>query len=130
MTKVTVHTEPKSDTPTQAFVKAANQGTTASDALGRLIGIRKLLALDRLRMFEVVGAENAKNEPYLGYAALAFHVCSIDGNAVARPSSKRDLEALIQRLGDEGMEAVSSMVQELFVPKDENAGDTDAIKNL
>ncbi len=110
MTKVTVHTE----TPTESIVKSAQQPTTKTDSTGRAIGIKKMRALDRLKMFEVIGAENAKNEPYLGYAALAFHVSSIDGDPVSRPANKIQLEALIQRLGDEGMEAVGEALQEMF----------------
>jgi hypothetical protein len=83
-------------------------------------------ALDRLKMFEVVGADNARNEPYLGYAALAFHVSSIDGEPVSRPTNKIQLEALIQRLGDDGMNAVGEAVQEMLAPREEDA---ELIKN-
>jgi hypothetical protein len=124
MAKVTVHKD--AETPSQAIVKAANQPHTRTDASGRTIGIRKMQALDRLKMFEVVGPDNAKNEPYLGYAALAFHVASIDGDPVNRPSNKLQLEALIQRLGDDGMNAVGEAVQEMFLPKEEDA---ELIKN-
>ena len=122
MAKVTLH----ADTPSQTIVKAANQLQTKTDAGGRTIGIRRMQALDRLKMFEVVGAENAKNEAYLGYAALAFHVCSIDGEAVSRPSNKIQLEALIQRLGDDGLNAVGEAVEEMFAPK---ADEAEQIKN-
>src|ERR1700712_442980 len=107
MAKVTLHTE----TPSETIVKAAGQPQTRTDAAGRIIGIKKMQALDRLKMFEVVGAENARNEPYLGYAALAFHVSSIDGEPVNRPTNKIQLEALIQRLGDDGMNAVGEAVE-------------------
>ena len=122
MTNVTIH----ADTPSETIVKAANQPTARIDAAGRSIGIRKMQALDRLKMFEVVGADNARNEPYLGYAALAFHVSSIDGEPVGRPTNKIQLEALVQRLGDDGLNAVGDAVQEMIAPKEEDA---ETIKN-
>ena len=112
MAKITVH-----ETPSEEIVRAARRPSEVEDANGRKIGIRKMGALDRLKMFEVIGPENSKNEPYLGYAALAFHVGSIDGDPVSRPATKLQLEGLIQRLGDEGMEAVGEAVQEMFAPK-------------
>jgi hypothetical protein len=122
MAKLTVH----ADTPSETIVKAANRPATRTDATGRAIGIKKMQALDRLKMFEVVGADNARNEPYLGYAALAFHVSSIDGEPVSRPTNKIQLEALIQRLGDDGMNAVGEAVQEMLAPREEDA---ELIKN-
>ena len=131
MAKVTVHAgenaakAPAADTPSQAIVKAASFPQTVTDAQGRALGVRKLGALDRLKMFEVVGPDNARNEAYLGYAALAFHVTSIDGEAVGRPANRMQLEALVQRLGDDGLEAVGSALQSAMAQET----DPDAIKN-
>ena len=113
MARVTLH----ADTPSESIVKAAQQSGMAKDAGGRDIGIKKMQALDRLKMFEVIGPENSKNEPYLGYAALAFHVTSIDGEPIGRPANKLQLESLIKQLGDEGMEAVGEALQAMFAPK-------------
>ena len=123
MAKVTVH-----ETPTQSIVKAANQTGNRQFGEGRIVGIKKMLPLDRLKMFEVIGPENSKNEPYLGYAALAFHVASLDGEPVNRPATKLQLEALIQRLGDDGMEAVGEAVQEMFAANAQGDG-MERIKN-
>ena len=113
-----------------AAVKAANKAVTVTDALGRSLGVRKMPILDRMRMFESIGPENSKNEAYVGYAALACSVVSIDGEAVARPASKIQLEGLIQRLGDEGIEAVAdhfaSEVQQAVDAEAEKA----ALKNV
>lgn len=108
MTQVTMHDA----TPTQAIVKAASQTATVTDARGRSIAIRKLGPLDRMKLFEVVGPENSRNEQYVGYAALAFIVSAIDGEPVARPNSKLALEALVQRLDDDGMDAVARHLAE------------------
>jgi hypothetical protein len=109
MAKVTIHKD--TETPSQSIVKAANQPATLIDARGRSIGFKKMGPLDRLRLFEVIGAENSKNEQYAGYAALAFLVTSIDGEPVARPSNKIQLEALVQRLDDDGMNAIAEHLQ-------------------
>ena len=101
MAKITV------ETPSEAVVKAANEIITVADARGRQIGVRKIGALDRMRLFECAGAENSKNEPYMGYAALAYSVASIDGEPVAKPTKLMHLEALVQRLDDDGLNAVA-----------------------
>lgn len=127
MPKVTVN---KGETPSESIVKAANQAVIVTDAKGRALGVRKMPLLDRMRMFEAIGPENSKNEAYVGYAALACSVVSIDDEAVARPANKLQLEAVVQRLGDEGIEAVAghfaAEVQETLDAEAEKA----AIKNL
>lgn len=127
MAKVKVHDG--AETPSQVAVNSANAVTVVKDALGREIGIKKMLTLDRLRMFEVVGPENSKNDQYLGYAALAFSVVSIDGVAYSRPTNKLQLEALVQHLGDEGMEAVGSYFADLAESKKSEAEQRAEIKN-
>ncbi|QEH36504.1 hypothetical protein OJF2_50880 [Aquisphaera giovannonii] len=130
MGKVTVHKGAQGETPSESIVKAANKPILVTDTLGRSLGVRKMLLLDRMRMFEVIGPENSKNEAYVGYSALAFSVVSIDGDPVARPANKIQLEALVQRLGDEGIEAVaehfaSEAAAAASSPEDEKA----ALKN-
>lgn len=95
------------DTPSGQIVRAANAVTTVTDSLGRAIGVKKIGALDRMKMFEVCGPENSKNEAYLGYAALAFSVATLDGEPYPRPATRNALEGLIKALGDEGLEAVA-----------------------
>jgi hypothetical protein len=126
MAKVTVH-DAKTESPSQTIVKAANQPVIVTDALGRKIGIKKMKPLDRLKMFEVIGSGNSENQFYLGYASLAYHVTSIDGDPVNRPASKLQLEALVQRLEDEGMDAVAKGIEEHFAP--ENTDERATIKN-
>ena len=128
MAKITLHEETQVETPSQSIVKAANRVVMAKDGRGRNIGVRMIGALDRMRMFEVVGAENARNEPYMIYAAAAFHVASIDGESVMRPGTKNQLEALIQRLDEDGVAAVLGTLQEQFAPPEADSS-ADALKN-
>lgn len=104
MASVTVH---DGDTPSQEVIRSANATTIVTDAQGRKIGVRRLKTLDRMRLFELVGPENAMNDRYLGYATLAFSVVSIDGDPVPRPDKKMALEAIVQRLDDDGFNAVA-----------------------
>ena len=127
MTKVTVHKDAQADTPSQSIIKAANQPSIITDGKGRTIGIKNMKPLDRLRFFEVIGPENSKNEVYVGYAALAFMVTSIDGEAVTRPSNKIQLESLVQRLDDAGMDAIAAHLQAQAKAAEET--DEAALKN-
>ena len=127
--KVTIRHEPADETPSQGIINNVNAVHVVTDANGRQIGIRKLKALDRLRMFEVLGPENAKNEPYLGYAALAFHVCSINTETIHRPTTKTQLEGLIQQLGDEGMNAVAAYFDDAGKGEEEKPKAIEQIKN-
>ena len=111
MATVTVHADAAGETPSQSIVRAANQPATLTAADGRSIAVKRLNPLDRLKLFEVVGAENSRNEQYVGYAALAFLVTAIDGEPVARPANRIQLEALVQRLDDAGMDAVAAHLQ-------------------
>lgn len=80
---------------------------TIQDSLGRELAIKRLGALDRLRIFKAIGSNLSSNAPYLGMAMLAFSVTAIDGIPVPAPGNEAQLEALIQKLGDEGIDAVA-----------------------
>lgn len=111
MTTITERTEP--------MQPRANQGSagqpTVTDALGRTITLRRLSTLNKMRLFEIIGPANADNGPYLGYATIACHVAAIDGDPVHFPSSKLQLEAIVSRLDDGGIAAVSAGIAEHFM---------------
>jgi hypothetical protein len=77
------------------------------DALGRQLEVRRISALDRLRLFKAVGSDLAQNAPYFGMAMLAASVVAIDGIPVPAPVREGQLEALVQLLGDEGLAAAA-----------------------
>jgi hypothetical protein len=85
-----------------------------NDARGRQLEVRKLKPLDRLRLVEMIGADNALNQPYLGYATLAASVVAIDGKPVRHLSSKLALEAVVQQLDDDGLNAVGEAFKKLY----------------
>jgi len=99
------------ETPSQLLMAAATQIGTTEDNLGRRLTVRRLTALDRLRLFKAIGPELAQNAPYFGMAALATSVIEIDGVPVPQPMTESQLEGLVQRLGDEGIEAVARLLE-------------------
>jgi hypothetical protein len=115
------------ETPSQAVVAA--KSVTVKDAGGRSIEVRKLKILDRMRVIELVGAANAANEQYLGFAVLAYSVSSIDGNPVGRPATKLALEAIVQQLDDDGFAAVSKAFEDHFMDGASEEAIREAVKN-
>jgi len=102
--------EPLATTPTQRIVAEAGAALTVTDAGGRAVQFRRPGALDRLRLFKALGPVLSGNDRYVGYAMLAFCVTAIDGVPVPAPSSEAQVEALVVRLGDAGLEAVGGGV--------------------
>ena len=122
MAKVTVH-----DTPSESIIKASNAEEFVTDSRNRKIGVRKLKVLERIAMLKLIGHGNNDNLIYISSVSPAFLVTSIDGDPVSKPATELQLNGLLQRLDEEGLEAVTnwmaSMMQE--EPKDE----TTEIKN-
>jgi len=96
------------DTPSARMVAAAHATTETTDALGRRLTLRRLTALDKLRLFKAAGPQLAQNPPWLGTALLAASVTAIDDIPVPPPVSEGQIESIVQRLGDEGINAVSA----------------------
>ena len=96
------------DTPSSRIVAAAQAVTETIDALGRRLALRRLTALDKLRLFKAAGPLLAQNPPWLGTALLAASVTAIDDIPVPPPVSEAQIEAIVQRLGDEGINAVGA----------------------
>ena len=96
------------DTPSSRIIAAAIAETMVRDAAGRELSLRRMGALDRLRLFKAVGPQLAQNAPYLGMAMLAASVSAIDGVPVPPPVTEGQVEALVSRLGDAGIAAAAS----------------------
>jgi hypothetical protein len=97
------------------------------DSAGRLLKVKRLSALDRVRLFRAMGATDSENRMLGSYANTAAAVTEIDGSHVAFPQSSISLDALIQRLDEHGLEAVVLALLAL-TPKGDG-GTQDAIKN-
>jgi hypothetical protein len=87
---------------------------TVEDKQGRSIEVRKLKPIERMRLFQMIGAENAMNGPYLGYANLAYSVSKLEGEAVPVPQNVTGLEAMVKRLDQDGLDAVGEAFKKLY----------------
>ena len=95
-------------TPSGSIVAAAQAAPETTDAQGRRLVLRRLSALDKLRLYKAAGPALTQNGAWMGVAALAASVASIDGVPVPAPSSEAQVEALVARLGEAGLDAVSA----------------------
>lgn len=93
--------------PSVSIIQSSLQTETIIDAKGRHLNIRKLTALDKLRLFKAAGPELSQNQPWLGMAMLASAVVSIDDVPVPGPVNEQQIEALVARLGDDGIAAIA-----------------------
>lgn len=98
------------DTPSARIIATAQAIHEVTDGLGRRLALRQLGALDRLRLFKAAGAVLASNPGWMGLATLVFSVTAIDDVPVPQPSSEAQIEALVGRLGDPGLSAVSAAI--------------------
>lgn len=95
-------------TPSGSIIASAQKTGETTDVLGRKIKFRRLLALDRLRLFKAVGAQNATNAPYVGMAILAASATQVDEWVAPFPTRESEIEMLVSRLGDAGIDAISN----------------------
>ncbi len=77
-----------------------------SDAKGRKLAVRDLSALEQLRLLRAIGPDQSMNQPYVMSVQAAASVVSIDGVPCAKPTNERQIDAMIDRLGDDGLAAV------------------------
>jgi hypothetical protein len=90
---------------------------TITDSHGRRLTVRRLTALDRLRLFKAAGSMLAHNDRWLGMAMLAVSVSAIDDIPIPQPATEQQVEALVHRLGDPGISAVATTLEPLLAPR-------------
>jgi hypothetical protein len=73
------------------------------DSAGRMIKVKRLSALDRVRLFRAMGSTDAENRMLQSYAATAAAVTEIDGKPVIFPQTSLQLDVLIGRLDEHGL---------------------------
>jgi hypothetical protein len=99
-------------TPSARVIAAAQAAPSVTDTQGRLLQLRRLTALDKLRLFKAAGPALSLNQSWLGMAVLAASVAAIDEVPVPAPSNEQQIEALVARLGDAGIAAVGAALAE------------------
>lgn len=121
MTTVTRH-----ESPSEQLIAKAIEEFATQDARGRVFKLRKPGLLQQFRLVEVIG-ESAKNEVYLNMCRPLIFIASIDGDPITQPLNKLELEGLITRVGDEGLDAVFQGIVKHFGVSDP-AADKAALK--
>lgn len=87
----------------EATVSAPEELT---DSLGRKLKLRKLDFIQEARLVRMVGEASSNSAYMLGFVSPAVSVASIDGDSVPVPTTERELEGAIKRVGREGVAAV------------------------
>jgi hypothetical protein len=98
--------------PSSRLIAAAQAAPCVTDTQGRRLQLRRLTALDKLRLFKAAGPVLAQNQSWLGMAVLATSVAAIDDVPVPTPVNEAQIEALVARLGDAGIAAVGVALAE------------------
>ncbi len=95
-------------TPSQSIVAAAHATRDITDATGRTLTIRAPPASIGSACSRRVGRNSGRQPPlsWHGHACVSVH--AIDGVPVPQPANETQLEALVQRLGDEGIQAIAN----------------------
>jgi hypothetical protein len=121
MAEVTIHgaegaASAPAETPSQTVVRSGNEIARKADGNGRMIGVRRLKALQLFKLTELLG-EGANVAATLNMAMMACSVVEIGGDAIAFPTSKRELEFLLQQLDFEGLNAATEAAAQFSVPE-------------
>lgn len=82
-----------------------------SDTLGRLIGVRRLRPAQQMRIAELVDTERASAMAVFNIAAA---VCEIDGQMIPFPRTRPEIDAIMDRLDQEGIQAASAALERLY----------------
>jgi hypothetical protein len=94
-------------TPTDLILVDANKTAEVTDGLNRRLTIRRINALDRLRLLKAAGPLLSQNDAWLNMAALVVSVVQINGIPRPTPINERQIESAISELGDDGLHAVA-----------------------
>ena len=94
-------------TPTDLILTAANKTVEVTDGLNRRLTIRRINALDRLRLLKAAGPILSQNDAWLNMAALVISVVEINGVPRPTPVNERQIESAISELGDSGLNAIA-----------------------
>lgn len=92
--------------PSEQLVRQALKEETVKDGKGRAYLMRKPSVLAQFRLVQAVGPEVAANQTYMQMINPLIYLGAIDGEPVPLPMSMREVEALIQRLDEDGLETV------------------------
>jgi hypothetical protein len=122
--KLTIKT---GETPTAQIIAQGAPEYSTKDARGRVFTIKKPGLLAQYRIVEVMG-KSADIQTYRQMVTPLIYIVGIDDDPITPPTNKMQLEALIQRIGEDGLKAVSECLEEHFGEKSDPEADKEAIK--
>ncbi len=99
------------ETPTEQIIKEAVKEITIIDAQNRVLTLKKPNFLSQTRFMRVIGDET---QGYISMATMLLYLSAIDGESVYTPGTIGEIEALFQKLDEDGYIALSKGAQEHF----------------
>jgi hypothetical protein len=81
------------------------------DGDGRRLALRRVGAVEQLRIFKALGPILSENVPYLNGALVAAAVARIDDLPLPFPSNEAAVEAALERIGLEAMALVAAAIR-------------------
>lgn len=97
-------------TPTQRVLQDANRIVYGTDVTGRRLGVIRISASLRRRVLKAMTAENGEKSGLVVMATLACACVEIDHKPVLFPRTELQIDALIDRLEQEGINAVGEII--------------------
>lgn len=108
--------------PSQQVVATSLPQHAVTDRRGRNLVIRRPSALQKFMLMDALGS-SADNKMLFMHSVLAASVVEIDGEPVQFPRSKTQVQALVQRLDDDGIDAAADVFAKAA---EDQAGDAEA----
>lgn len=112
-------------TPSKQVLSNLFDGQEITDSAGRKIRLKKPNVLDKYDLFSALG-DDSKNMMCLTYALPILHIATIDGMVIEAPKSYAQFRATLQRVGDDGIDAVSKFMASV----DESNSDKEIIEKV
>jgi len=113
--------------PSEQVVEDSNKTYAVTDTKGRVITMKKPGILDQFDLVEVLG-DTAANDVYRLMCIPILYVVAIDGDPVEKVGSNREMRALIQRIGEEGFQAIQHGIATHFRKTAKPGGEEEPIK--
>lgn len=112
-------------TDTQAAMTAkAREEAVVTDKKGRALTLKRPEFLAQFQLAEVLGDAPDR---YMQMVLPVLYVAAIDGDAVLKPATKREVEAILKRLDAHGYSAVAAGIAEHL--NEDAADDRETVKN-
>lgn len=102
----------------EQLISQAQQTHVVSDSKGRKITLKEPGVLQEFKFVELVGGEAAMNPVWMSMTMPLIYVAGIDDSPVFSPVKRIEIDALIERLGRHGIDAVNKGVKEHWGKKD------------